>query len=200
MVLLKETELESDAGLIEECRRGDARAFDTLVNRYKDRIYNAAYRFLGNHEDAGDVCQEVFVRAYRAIETFEGRAKVSTWLYSIALNLCRNRVRDSKRKGRDKGVSLELLHERAPGRADAIGATETAPDDAAVHRELEAALTACLDALPEHYRMAFVLRTHEDLPYEEIAQVMGCPSGTVKSRLNQARRLLRDCLTERDVL
>lgn len=200
MVLLKETELESDAGLVEECRRGDPRAFETLVNRYKDRIYNAAYRFLGNHEEAGDVCQEVFVRAYRAIETFEGKAKVSTWLYSIALNLCRNRVRDSKRKGRDKGVSLELLQERAPGRAEAIGAGGTTPDEAAVRGELEVALQACLDALPDHYRMAFVLRTHEDLPYEEIAEVMSCPTGTVKSRLNQARRLLRDCLTEHEVL
>jgi len=200
VVLLKETDLESDVGLVEECRRGDPRAFDTLVNRHKDRIYNTAYRFLGNHEEAADVCQEVFVRAYRAIETFEGKAKVSTWLYSITLNLCRNRVRDAKRKGRDKGVSLELLEERAPGRVDALAGSDASPRDAAVHGELESALQACLEALPEHYRMAFVLRTYEDLTYEEIAESMACPSGTVKSRLNQARRLLRDCLTEREVL
>lgn len=197
MVLLKETGLESDAGLVEECRRGDPRAFDALVNRYRDRIYNAAYRFLGNHEEAADVCQEVFVRAYRAIERFEGKAKVATWLYSITLNLCRNRVRDSKRKGRDKGVSLELLQDHASGLVAGGGAT---PSDTAIHGELESALQACLEALPEHYRMAFVLRTYEDLTYEEIAESMACPSGTVKSRLNQARRLLRDCLTEREVL
>lgn len=200
MVLLKETDLESDAGLVEECRRGDPRAFDTLVNRYKDRIYNAAYRFLGNHEESADVCQEVFVRAYRAIATFEGKAKISTWLYSITLNLCRNRVRDSKRKGRDKGVSLELLQERAPGRADAAVHSGTTPSDSAVRVELEAAVQACLEALPEHYRMTFILRIYEDLAYEEIAQSMGCPAGTVKSRLNQARSLLRTCLTQRDVL
>jgi len=200
MVLLKETDLESDAGLVEECRRGDPRAFDTLVNRYKDRIYNAAYRFLGHHEDAADVCQEVFVRAYRAIESFEGRAKVSTWLLSITLNLCRNRVRDLKRKGRDKGVSLEVLQERAPGRAEALDNRSASPSDAAIRGELESALQVCLAALPDHYRMAFVLRTYEDLAYDEIAEVMGCPSGTVKSRLNQARRLLKDCLTAREVL
>jgi RNA polymerase sigma-70 factor (ECF subfamily) len=200
MVLLKETNLESDAGLIEECRRGDPRAFDTLVNRYKDRIYNAAYRFLGHHEEAADVCQEVFVRAYKAIESFEGRAKVSTWLMSITLNLCRNRVRDLKRKGRDKGVSLEVLQEHAPGRAEALADHNVTPSDAAIRAELDAALHACLAALPDHYRMAFVLRTYEDLPYDEIAEAMSCPTGTVKSRLNQARRLLKDCLTARDVL
>lgn len=200
MVLLKETDLESDVGLVEECRRGDPRAFDTLINRYKDRIYNAAYRFLGNHEEAADLCQEVFVRAYRAIDGFEGKAKVSTWLYSITLNLCRNRVRDSKRKGRDKGVSLELLQERSPGRTDNFAGGGTSPSDNAVRAELETALHACLEALPDHYRMTFVLRTYEDLAYDEIAEAMGCPSGTVKSRLNQARRLLKNCLTEHEVL
>jgi len=200
VVLLKETDLESDVGLVEECRRGDPRAFDTLINRYKDRIYNAAYRFLGNHEEAADLCQEVFVRAYRAIDGFEGKAKVSTWLYSITLNLCRNRVRDSKRKGRDKGVSLELLQERSPGRTDNFAGGGTSPSDNAVRAELETALHACLEALPDHYRMTFVLRTYEDLAYDEIAEAMGCPSGTVKSRLNQARRLLKNCLTEHEVL
>jgi RNA polymerase sigma-70 factor, ECF subfamily len=198
MVLLKETQLESDAGLVDECRRGDARAFDALVNRYEDRIFNAALRFLGNHEDAADVCQEVFVRAYKAIDSFEGRAKVSTWLYSITLNLCRNRVRDSKRKGRDQGVSLELLEENAPGAVG--GVTNPSPREAAQGSELHAALQACLDRLPEHYRMAFVLRISEELPYDEIAESMGCPTGTVKSRLNQARRLLKDCLNESGVL
>ena len=201
MVLLKETNLESDGGLVEECRRGDPKAFDELVNRYKDRVFNAAFRFLGNHEDASDLCQEVFVRAYKAIDSFEGKAKVSTWLYSITLNLCRNRVRDSKRKGRDKGVSLELLQEHSPGRADTIGARVGAsPSEAAARSELESALQTCLEALPDHYRMAFVLRTYEDLPYGEIASIMSCPSGTVKSRLNQARRLLRDCLDTSGVL
>ncbi len=200
MVLLTEKGLESDAGLVDECRRGDSRAFDALVNRHKDRVYNAAYRFLGHHEEAADVCQEVFVRAYRAIETFEGKAKISTWLYSITLNLCRNRVRDSKRKGRDKGVSLEMMQESAPGRTEMVSGGGTTPSDKAIRGELEAALKSCLEALPDHYRMAFVLRTYEDLAYDEIAEVMACPTGTVKSRLNQARRLLRDCLTDHEVL
>jgi RNA polymerase sigma-70 factor (ECF subfamily) len=199
VVLLKETGLESDAGLVGECRRGDSRAFDELVRRYKDRIYNAAFRFLGNHEDALDLSQEVFVRAYRAIDSFEGNAKVSTWLYSIAMNLCRNRFRDGKRKGRNLGTSLEALQEHSSA-SSRLGIETFTPSDAAMTRELESVLQVCLDELPDHYRMAFVLRTFEELNYEEIAEVMGCPAGTVKSRLNQARRMLRDRLNARGVL
>ena len=100
MELLKVEERDADVALLEQCRSGDSSAFDELVRRYKDRVYNVAYRFLGNHEDAQDVAQEVFVRAYRGIEGFKGDSKVYTWLYSIAGNLARNKLRDSKRKAR----------------------------------------------------------------------------------------------------
>ena len=92
MVLLKEAKGHSDVGLVAECQNGDSTAFDELVRRYKDRIYNVVYRFLGNHEDALDVSQEVFVRAYRGIREFQGHAQVYTWLYSIARNLARNQL------------------------------------------------------------------------------------------------------------
>ena len=107
MVLLREARARSDAGLVEECRSGDLTAFDELVRRYKDRVYNVVYRFLGNREDALDVAQETFVRAYRGITEFRGHAQVYTWLYSIAANLARNRLRDGSRRGRDKGTSIE---------------------------------------------------------------------------------------------
>lgn len=195
MVLLKEARGHSDQGLVEECRKGDSSAFDELVRRYKDRIYCVVYRFLGNHEDAMDVSQEVFVRAYRGIREFQGKAKLYTWLYSIAANMARNRLRDGSRRGRNKGTSLEALEERAP-----VAASGETPRSLAVDRETEALLQRCLEELPDHYRMTFVLRTFEDLSYEEIAEVMGCPPGTVKSRLNQARRMLRERLRELAVL
>lgn len=200
MVLLREARGHSDAGLVEECRKGDTTAFDELVRRHKDRIYNVVFRFLGNREDALDVCQEVFVRAYRSLDGFHGRAKVYTWLYSIAANLARNRLRDTSRKGRNQGTSLDALQERAPNAVPDPGASANTPRDVAQGHELEAVLQECLEELPDHYRMAFVLRTFEDLSYEEIAEVMGCPAGTVKSRLNQARRILRDRLTELAVI
>lgn len=196
MVLLREAKQHSDAGLVEECLRGDSSAFDELVRRYKDRVYNVVYRFLGNHEDAQDVAQEVFVRAYKSLNQFEGRAKVYTWLYSIAANLSRNRLRDTNRKGRNRGTSFEAREEA--GRVTADG--NASPRDQVQAAELEEVLQACLDELPDHYRITFVLRTFEDLSYDEIADAMGVTLGTVKSRLNQARRMLRDRLRSAGVM
>lgn len=199
VVLLREARAHSDAGLVEECRKGDTSAFDELIRRYKDRVYGVVYRFLGNREEALDVSQEVFVRAYKGIQGFRGNAQVYTWLYSIAANLARNRLRDSGRRGRDKTTSLEALQESAPGLADSM--TQAAsPRENAISEEMQAVLQQCLNELPEHYRLAFVLRTFEDLSYEEISEVMGCPVGTVKSRLNQARQMLRDRLREFSIL
>ncbi len=203
MVLLREAKAHSDAGLVEECREGDSSAFDELVRRYKDRIYNVAYRFLGSHEDALDVSQEVFVRAYRGVAQFRGQAQVYTWLYSIAANLSRNWVRDRGRKGRNQGVSFDALTDPEVDRSarpSVARAPHPTPREAAEGRELDEVLQQCLRELPEHYRMAFVLRTFDDLSYDEIADALGCPSGTVKSRINQARKMLRDRLADLAVL
>lgn len=197
MVVLKEAREHPDGVLVEECRKGDPSAFDELVRRYKDRIYNVAYRFLGNHEDAQDVAQEVFVRAYQGIQGFKGTAKVYTWLYSIAGNLARNKIRDAHRKGRDKGISLEAMESNGPNRISGSGRT---PEEEARQHETDDIMQQCIEELPEHYRMAFVLRTFDELSYEEIADAMGCPAGTVKSRLNQARNLLHRRLKELEVL
>ena len=198
--MLKVEERDADFALMERCRSGDSAAFEALVRRYKDRVYNVAYRFLGNHEDAQDVAQEVFIRAYRGIEGFKGDSKVYTWLYSIAGNLARNRLRDSKRKGRNMGISLEELELRAPGVAQEAAKVRETPEDAARKRETEEALQSCLEELPEHYRIVFVLRTFEQLSYEEIADSVGCPKGTVKSRLNHARKFLHEKLKARSIL
>lgn len=200
MVLLKEAKEHPDVVLVEECRKGDDSAFEEIVRRYKDRIYNVVYRFLGNHEDAQDVAQEVFIRAYRGIDGFRGKAKVYTWLYSIAGNLARNRIRDGRRKGRDRATSYEALEAASPGAVDAGAQRALRPDEVARGKEMEEILERCLQELPEQFRMAFVLRTFENLSYEEIADAMDCPKGTVKSRLNQARSMLRDRLIELAVL
>jgi len=200
VVLLREARQQSDAVLIEVCQNGDSTGFDELVRRYKDRIYNVLYRFLGNREDARDLAQETFVRAYRGIGSFKGEAKVYTWLYSIAANLARNRLRDCARKGRNRGTSLEALEDAAPGYAEVAASTDRTPRTFAAAHEMDEALQRCLDELPEHYRLVFVLRTFDDLSYDEIAEAAGCPRGTVKSRLNKARLLLRERLEALDVL
>lgn len=194
MVLLREARERTDARLVDDCRGGDPSAFDEIVRRYKDRVYNVVYRFVGNHEDALDVSQEVFVRAYRSLSSFQGTSKVYTWLYTIALNLGRNRVRDGGRRGRNKGVSLDSMS-REPGNG-----RNPDPRAKARENELDDVLQRCLNELPEHYRVPFVLRTFDDLSYEEIAEAIERPEGTVKSRINQARRLLRERLQALDVL
>jgi RNA polymerase sigma-70 factor (ECF subfamily) len=185
---VEEKDPYSDTALVEDCQNGNPAAFDELVRRYKDRVYNVIYRFLGNHEDAQDVAQETFLRAYLGIRQFEGRAKVYTWLYSIAGNLARNRLRDYGRRGRDRAVPLEDARDGATPRQWA--SPNATPEEAARARELERGLQDALDGLPEHYRLIFVLRTFERLSYDEIADAAGCPKGTVKSRLNHARKQL----------
>lgn len=191
---------QADMALVTACQEGDDTAFEALMRRYKDRVYAVLYRFLGNREDALDVAQEVFLRAYRGMADFRGEARVYTWLYRIAVNLARNRVRDRGRKGRDQATSLEGLEEAAPGAAQAAAADCDTPREHAQRGELQAALEACLEQVPDVYRLAFVLRIFDERSYEEIADALECPEGTVKSRLNQARRLLRACLEQNGVL
>ena len=193
MVLLREAKTFSDVNLVQECQAGDPSAFDEIVRRYKNRIYTVIYRFLGDREDSLDVTQEAFIRAYNAIQKFQGTAHVYTWLYRIAANLARNHLRDGSRKGRDKATSLEAME---PSMAQYTTRTDTTPRTMAEGHELEAQLQQCLNDLPENCRIAFVLRTFDDLSYDEIADVLGCPPGTVKSRIHQARTLLRDRLRD----
>jgi RNA polymerase sigma-70 factor (ECF subfamily) len=194
-----DTRADEDRALVERFRTGEEAAFDALVRRNQDRVYGLLWRMLGNREDALDLAQDTFVRAYRGIDGFRAEARFSTWVYGIALNLARNRLRDRTRKGRDCGVSLETLETDAPGAVPAA-ATADCPRAAAEHGELAAALEACLEHLPETLRGAFALRVFEGLAYEEIADAMECPRGTVKSRLNDARRRLAECLERRGVI
>lgn len=195
-VLLKEARDQVDAVLIEGSLRGDPGAFDELVRRYKDRIYGVLYRYTGNHEDAMDLAQEVFVRAFRGLQAFRGQAEVCTWLYSIAVNLARNRRRDQSRKGRNMGTSLDAISDASPG----LPGDSVSPREAASKRELDEALELCLSELPETFRLAFCMKTFDGLRYEDIGVALGCPTGTVKSRLNEARKRLHHCLHARGVV
>lgn len=199
-MLVTEVERDPDAALVDAFQQGDAGAFDRLVRIYKDRVFAAAYRLMGNAHDAEEVAQEVFIRVYRGLGSFRGESRFKTWLYTILTNTARNKIRDGQRKGRDKGTSLEALREEAPGVLKGRDSTGATPADAARARETEQALQACLNELPEHYRSVFVLRIYEDMSYDEIAETVGCPKGTVKSRLNQARSMLHRRLQELGVM
>lgn len=172
--------------------------FEQVVAAHERQLYGVVFRFLGNHEDTLDVVQETFIRAYRGLEGFRGEAGVGTWLFRIAMNLSRNRLRDGKRKGRNQSVSLDGLIEQ--GVAGATLQSAATPRDAAMGRELEATVLGCLEELPDIYRETFLMRLEGELEYDAIAAALECPKGTVKSRLNQARKLLAQCLETHEAL
>ena len=182
----------TDLFLVERCRANDDAAFSEVVGRYKAKIYNYIYRMTGSSEDAEDLTQEVFIRMYTSIDSFRGQSSLNTWLFRIAGNLCIDRFRRSK--NRPPAYSLD-----EPA-GDAAQTQEIADRTYEPHRLLENVEMAeqiqqALSQLPEKLRATLLLHDIEGMPYEEIAQVVGCPLGTVKSRLFNARMHLRQQLS-----
>jgi RNA polymerase sigma-70 factor (ECF subfamily) len=183
--------LPSDEELVAATREGDPGAYDQLVQRWERKIHGAAFRVLGSHEDAREVSQEAFLKAYRAIGGFEQRSRFSSWLYQIALNLCRDRLR--RKKGRHM-VSLDEMGEDEGARL--------LPASPSVHREVERLdlaerVARAVAELPSDQREVIVLKEYQELTFAEIAEVLGTPVSTVKTRLYRGlsqlrRRLQRD--------
>jgi RNA polymerase sigma-70 factor (ECF subfamily) len=173
----------SDEDLVEAFREGDLSAFDTLVLRWDRKIRGAIYRILGSEDEARDLCQETFLKAYRGLAGFRGEARFSSWLYQIAVNLCRDRMR--RRRGRVL-VSLEDVPEAGDPAESAQALAE--------RRDLARAVSAAVAALPEEQREVIVLKEYQGLTFTEIAQTLGLPPSTVKTRLYRGLELLRDRL------
>jgi RNA polymerase sigma-70 factor (ECF subfamily) len=184
-----------DALLIKAFQKGDKRAFDELVIRHKDRIFNLCYRFLEDYEEANDSAQEAFVKAYGSLSTFRLESSFSTWLYRIAVNTCKNKLGSSAYKAKRKMVSLDN-----PGTpSNEIPPMEIpngAPSPLARMEEKEkmALVQKALDTLPTEFKMVVTLRDVEGLSYEQIAEITGLHLGTVKSRIARARTELRNKL------
>ena len=173
-----------DHALVQACRAGTSGAFDVLVERHRRNVYQLCYRFVGNHEDASDLAQDVFIRAYRALDGFKGQSAVGTWLYRIAVNLCLNRVSV-------KAPATEPLQARE--HADTRG--ESA-DATLLRSERAAEIRSAIARLPKKQRAAVVLRVYHDLPHDQIARILGSSVGAVKANffhaLGNLRRLLED--------
>jgi len=174
----------SDEELVEACQAGEVSAFDILVARWEDRIRGAAFRFLGSEEEARDVAQEAFLKAYRALDGFKREARFSSWLYQIATNLCRDRLRRRKTRAT---VSLEALEETGPVMV------ETRPDahERLLERDLAQAVRRAIHALPEEQREVVILKEYQELTFLEIAQALDVPVSTVKTRLYRGLGQLR---------
>ena len=178
----------SDAGLLSLARGGDVEAFGRLVERNQDYIYNAVYHLVGSEQDAEDVAQEVFMRAYRGLGGFRGSAKFSTWLYGIMLNCVRSFWR---RRRSTASLGMSGADEDADsGRSDPA-ADDDGPLEATMRDERVNAVRAAIAALDADLREIVVLRDIKGLRYEELAEAIGVPTGTVKSRLHRARAALK---------
>jgi len=170
---------------------GDGTAFASIVERYQDRLHNAIFRLVGSPEDARDLLQDAFVKAYENLEGFRGGSSLYTWLFRIAVNTALSHRR--KRKWTHVGLGSTFDDDSAP---ESGWADPAAPDpaDPLMAAETEAAVQQALDALDEEHRTVVVLRDIQHCDYHEMAEILGVPSGTVKSRLHRARLMLRDKL------
>jgi RNA polymerase sigma-70 factor (ECF subfamily) len=187
----------SDRELVERWRAGNETAFDDLVLRHQQRAFNIAFQVLHDHEDATEVAQDAFVRIYRSIDSFRGECEFTTWLYQIVVNLSRNKHRWWKRRGRQASVSLDTPVETADGEVPLqIAGTVDPPDVQTVKAEFVELLGRRMHELPRKFREVLVLRNVDNLSYEEIAQVLECSVGTVKSRIARAREALRKSLKD----
>ncbi len=193
--LAGDTAALSDRELVARCKTGEEDAFDELVLRHQQRALNVAYQLLRNYEDAAEVAQDAFVRIYENINEFRGDCEFTTWLHQIVVNLARNKHRWWKRRGRQVTVSLDCPVETADGEMTRQVAAETdAPDKEVIAAEFVRALDEKIAELPEIFREALMLRNIEDMSYEEIAVMLGCSVGTVKSRIARAREALRQAM------
>lgn len=177
----------------------DERAFNELVRLYEQRIFRLVLRMLGRRDEAEDMAQEVFVQVFKAVGTFRGESKLSTWVYRIAVNLCKNRMKYLARRHDSARDELEPIAERAPlSQAKGVTFGDVArPDHMAEGFEVERVVQLCLAELDADFREVLVLRDVEDLAYEEIADITALPLGTVKSRIHRARSALKELVEAR---
>lgn len=182
-----------DADLIQRAQGGDGDAYGKLVVKYQDLVYNAVYRMVGREDEAADIAQEAFVKGWRALGSFEGRAQFGTWIYRIAINACISDRRGLKRR---KATSLNSAMRGSDDEEGGLDVADGAPEPAEqlVDRENVRLVQEAIGEMEPEFRTMIVMRDMEGRPYEEIAEVLEVPVGTVRSRLHRARQALKDKL------
>jgi RNA polymerase sigma-70 factor, ECF subfamily len=180
--------------LVKRARRGDLKAYDDLVRRYQERIYATVYHMTANHEDANDLAQEAFIKAFHALKTFKGGSSFYTWIYRIAVNKTINFLKQRKHKPQMSLDDLDFNAEHDPDLVALI--SEKTPRREVGLTELQEKLNAALQRLSEPHRLVVTLHDVQGLSHEEIAKIMGCNIGTVRSRLFYARQQLQAYLSD----
>lgn len=181
--------MSRDARLVERCRAGDQQACEELVRRYQDKVFALIYRITGDADRVEDIAQEVFLRAFRSLNKFRGGSSLYTWLYRITVNTTLNAIRSLSRRQETSLDAFEGLERPSGSEANPV-------EEAASHRQLARRVKEAIERLDEQYRAIVYLREVEGLSYEEIAEVVDLPVGTVKSRLFRARQNLKEILKD----
>ncbi len=177
---------QSDKQLVERVQRGDKRAFDVLTLKYQHKIVGLVSRYLNDADEVIDVTQEAFIKAYRALPRFRGDSAFYTWLYRIAINTAKNHLVSRSRRPPDTDIDVD-----GEFQGDSVVLRDVGgPENAMARDQLEEVIFSAIDELPEELKVAVTLREFEGLSYEEIAEVMECPVGTVRSRIFRAREAI----------
>ncbi|WP_312046286.1 sigma-70 family RNA polymerase sigma factor [Anaerotignum sp.] len=176
--------------LISRAKQGDMTAFERLVEQHEKIVYNVTLRMMNHSEDAKDISQEVWIKAYRSIENFDERSAFSTWIYRIAVNTCIDEMR--KRKGKQCfSLDNELEDDEGSWKQEIADNGDT-PEESLMRKEMKSEIVTALETISEDYKTVFVLRDMQGLSYEEIAEITGLALGTVKSRISRARNNLKE--------
>jgi len=180
---------QTDAELVESSLANQAEAFEVIVERHQRHVYQLCYRFVGNHEDASDLTQDVFIRAYRGLARFKGQASLGTWLYRIGVNACLNKVAAKTPKPQALDPLLAASDQR-------LASGDESASDAVLRGERAGQVRAAIARLPAKQRATLILRVYHELPHEEIAGILGSSVGAVKANffhaLNNLKRLMRE--------
>ena len=191
----KQKTTDEDYELVSFCKQGDVDAFEVLVKKHQRRMLNIAYRMIGNYEEACEIVQDAFVSAYRNLKGFKGKSKFSTWLYTIVMNLSKNRLKRLKTQLHREQFSLDNPVLTNDGQ---IKVEPASSDPSALEklekRDVQQKVQGCINSLDDEFREVLILRDIQGFSYGEISDLLKAPEGTVKSRLFRAREALKDCL------
>lgn len=185
------SENQTDENLVRQTQRGNKAAFNLLVIKYQHRVQKLVARFVRNHDEVEDVVQEAFIKAYRAIGNFRGDSQFYTWLYRIAVNTAKNHLVSKSRKPPASDLDVEEVENMSIGAAMSDIAT---PERTLLADEIARTVRNAIDKLPDDLKTAITLREFEGLSYDDIANAMGCPVGTVRSRIFRAREAIDEQL------
>lgn len=190
--------IDDEKNLLTKAKNNDIDAFEKLIEAYQKKVFNIAFRILGNYDDANDAAQEVFIRVYRSLNSFKEQSTFSTWIYRITTNVCLDELR--KRKNNKLVYIDEEIKNEDGEMKRQIESDEPSPDIIAEKNELKRQINEAINDLTDEHKLVIVLRDIQGFSYSEIADITKIPEGTVKSRINRARQSLREIIVNKKEL